>query len=1012
MCRFGGIAKEQKRMRKVWSLSALLMLALVIFPGCRKKQQVEEEPATTTETPAEGCGDATAEGCGCGWEEPAEGCGCGAMPEGCGDAPAEGCGCGWEDEPAEGCGCGAAPEGCGCGAMPEGCGCGAAPEGCGCGAAPEGCGCGAMPEGCGCGAMPEGCGCGAAPEGCGCGAMPEGCGEGCGWEEEPTEPAGPDNRATATAQQTKVVKERLKALAKQRYQNLELAEARELYRRVLILDASDEEAREMFAEISRELGERVPVATDVIEREADRIEARRQQTVVAIRQRLAEADAFKADKRYDEAIRKYEEIVHILNFYRYEADFPISIEGAREMIKEAREARELHERRKAEELRKQIERDEEARREQAREGEMRRMKVFLQMASDAYDRGDYELAVANAQKVLSLDPRNESARKLVEIARETKYVAERNDIRERFNDEWRTVMEQLEYDALPHPDIIRYPSSWAEIARRKPKATGTRKTAEVDPRTEQILNTLSEQRVFELNWGGDITLAGAVRYLSSVTGLNFVMSRRVKDDNQDTVINLQLDNVSVRQVLNFMTEPNEMAWKVRNGVVMILNRDEALDQPILEFYDVKDLVAKISDFPGQEINLVPSKYQPPEPPELQEPLPAFEIDALIEVIRQTIQPESWDTIEGAMIEPKNNVLVVVTTPEIHQRVGAFLSDLRRNTGLLISLEVRFLTAEDRFLRDVGVDVRGLGNQTGGVGLPGLGGGTNFDDSFTGSTANPSGSALGVIPEPSSIGTASNPGVFFGDGADGEYKGRVENLFDFVLQFDQPGQATAAAQGSNRGANSGGFTLQHTFLDDTQFEVILRAVEKSERIEQINAPRLTVYDTQRANVSVLTQSSYVQDFDVEIAQAAAIGDPIVRTIRDGIILDVRPIVSADRRFITMELRPTVADLVRPIPTFQTSLATGPPVTIQVPEIAISRVRTTVTMPDGGTLMLGGIKFFRDVIAESGIPVLSKIPVVSFLFTRKAKTVQRRNLLILIKADVVIPEERAPTLFTAR
>jgi type II secretory pathway component GspD/PulD (secretin) len=161
---------------------------------------------------------------------------------------------------------------------------------------------------------------------------------------------------------------------------------------------------------------------------------------------------------------------------------------------------------------------------------------------------------------------------------------------------------------------------------------------------------------------------------------------------------------------------------------------------------------------------------------------------------------------------------------------------------------------------------------------------------------------------------------------------------------------------------------------------------------------------------MTQNSYVQDFDVEIAQAAAIGDPIVQTIRDGIILDVRPIVSADRRFITMELRPTVADLVRPIPTFltSTSLATGPPVVIQVPEIEISRVRTTVTMPDGGTLMLGGIRFFRDLVAESGVPVLSKIPILSFFFSRKAKQIQRRNLLILIKAQVVVPEEHAPSL----
>jgi hypothetical protein len=43
---------------------------------------------------------------------------------------------------------------------------------------------------------------------------------------------------------------------------------------------------------------------------------------------------------------------------------------------------------------------------------------------------------------------------------------------------------------------------------------------------------------------------------------------------------------------------------------------------------------------------------------------------------------------------------------------------------------------------------------------------------------------------------------------------------------------------------------------------------------------------RANLMVGQQSSYIQDFDVEIAQAAAIGDPIVQTIRDGIILDFK------------------------------------------------------------------------------------------------------------------------------
>ncbi len=43
---------------------------------------------------------------------------------------------------------------------------------------------------------------------------------------------------------------------------------------------------------------------------------------------------------------------------------------------------------------------------------------------------------------------------------------------------------------------------------------------------------------------------------------------------------------------------------------------------------------------------------------------------------------------------------------------------------------------------------------------------------------------------------------------------------------------------------------------------------------------------RSNIFVGKQESYIQDFDVEIAQAAAIGDPIVQTIRDGVVLDYK------------------------------------------------------------------------------------------------------------------------------
>ena len=146
--------------------------------------------------------------------------------------------------------------------------------------------------------------------------------------------------------------------------------------------------------------------------------------------------------------------------------------------------------------------------------------------------------------------------------------------------------------------------------------------------------------------------------------------------------------------------------------------------------------------------------------------------------------------------------------------------------------------------------------------------------------------------------------------------------------------------------------------------------------------------------------------MEIAQAAAVANPVIGVVRDGVSLDVRPVVSADRKFITMELRPTVLDLALPIPTFTTTLGVGQPIKIQLPQTTLKMVRTTVTLPDGGTVLLGGMKISNKKRLDSGIPILSKLPIISFLFGRKGTSVTNSNLLILIRASIVIPAEHEP------
>jgi len=110
---------------------------------------------------------------------------------------------------------------------------------------------------------------------------------------------------------------------------------------------------------------------------------------------------------------------------------------------------------------------------------------------------------------------------------------------------------------------------------------------------------------------------------------------------------------------------------------------------------------------------------------------------------------------------------------------------------------------------------------------------------------------------------------------------------------------------------------------------------------------------------------------------------------------------------MELRPTVATLKRPIEQIATTLGSQNTVTIQLPELDIQRVRTTVPMPDGGTVMLGGLKISEKQDLRSGVPILNQIPVVRFLFERKGNFISNRKLLILIKANIVIPAEHEPT-----
>ena len=78
-------------------------------------------------------------------------------------------------------------------------------------------------------------------------------------------------------------------------------------------------------------------------------------------------------------------------------------------------------------------------------------------------------------------------------------------------------------------------------------------------------------------------------------------------------------------------------------------------------------------------------------------------------------------------------------------------------------------------------------------------------------------------------------------------------------------------------------------------------------------------------------------------------------------------------------------------------------IQQPEIQLTEVRTTVSVPDGGTLLLGGQTLAGEIEKEAGVPVLSKIPGLDRLFTNRSRAKDEQILLILCKPTIIIEKE---------
>ncbi len=787
--------------------------------------------------------------------------------------------------------------------------------------------------------------------------------------------------------------------ARELKERLQLEEAELELARALDLDPDNLEAKSLLAEVGALLGRPSPTVQTTVQGLEERTRLRKDQIETEAREKLDKARLLATRGDYDGALVELTLALDEIRWSPYTGewqDLEREVQAAIQQIRQEMQAAEAR-------SREQAERDARAAlREQEVADQERRSQVIanlLNQAMASFRAQDYDQAIQYADRVLRLDPRNERALDVRDTAfRKGRQLVQDDFLRAKLEqyERWQEDIDELR---IPYQGVITLPDEdfWREVSSRRARRTGLDGGEGGGAAELELRAQLATSLIPGLTVKDEESLSTVIESLHAITGIPMVVDPAAEQAAVDegVVFNIDLTNpISVEKVLNLIAQAagTNVTWTIRHDTVLVTTKEKARGELVIYNHDVQDLIFGLTDFLGPRIdrlrlldelededeNSGGAFGKIGEKPTINAP------EDLATLVQENVAVGTWEPPVSITVEGGN--MIVVHSTDVQQQVRQFLEELRRFSASLVTIESKFLAVGDNFLQEIGVDFRGLENP----GVPF----TDLDDANL--DLDPS---LGLDNSGDGVTlTPPSAGAFYDEGGDGDIKGRTENLFDDAL-----GSALSTI---------GGLTLQYTFLNDLQLSAIFRLVEKSENVDLINDQVLSVHNTQRAYVTVVNQRAYVQDFDVEVAQFQAIADPQINVLTEGIVLDVRPTIHHNRRYLTLEIQPTVAQVVA-LTDFSTTLAgQTAAVTFQLPELQVQSVFTTAVVPDGGSILIGGLSRLRNVERRAEVPWIANIPLLGFFFKEEGYSDERESLLILIRAWISDVKEELARLETRR
>jgi type IV pilus assembly protein PilQ len=449
----------------------------------------------------------------------------------------------------------------------------------------------------------------------------------------------------------------------------------------------------------------------------------------------------------------------------------------------------------------------------------------------------------------------------------------------------------------------------------------------------------------------DVDLKDFFRLIHEISKLNVIV-----DANVTGSLTLVLDEVPWDQALDIVLRDNGLTRVLEGNVLRIAKLDTLAAE--------HEAIAKVND---AQINSEPLVT-------VFRPLNYASAKTIAALLKSWIGGGALSKRGTVLVDDRDNTLIISDVQQQIPRIELALTRLDKKSKQ-ISIEARIVSANTDFIRQLGIQLGNLiFNPSGSLQS---GGGTGLTPP----------SATLQPPQQTISGTATNTGTATGtntiSGTNGTTNQTATNTGTSTANGSSTQTATrsgsvppAITLGSLAASGFGVYAISNASAHYL-INAAITAAENHDQAKVISAPTIV---TQNNVAGTVLQGT-------KVPVQTVINNTVTTVYFDATLtLKVTPQVTEDGNiFLILDVQNATPGALLP----------GTP----APEINTQQATTQVLVPDGGTVVFGGVKITNKTKAVTQVPFLGSVPVLGNLFKQTNTENQEQELLFFVTPHVL-------------